>query len=122
MTRPDGAPPLDIAAIRARADAARSGPWLADDSGVGGISAYARWLGVGPQGDALGRGFDVAHVEKTGDAEFIAAARTDVPALCDRVEALEETLQVLGGIVLGGANDQRAQELLRVIREALGGE
>lgn len=86
--------PVDVAAIRARAEAATEGPWKL-------------WNGWGPTRDGL-MGFERMGPESGGrvfrhdaqqdlyatqaDAEFIAAARTDVPALCDEVERLRTAL------------------------------
>lgn len=87
---------LDLDAIRARADAATEGPWIAttphddesewasdfddpmvitDDSTPGNFAAIAQDI---CQGETDGR----------ADAEFIAHARTDVPALLAEVEQL----------------------------------
>ena len=67
---------LDTTQIRARADAATPGPWWSffdgDDYGIcGGENSVA---------------YDVGHK----NAQFIAAARTDIPALCDEVDALRK--------------------------------
>ena len=75
----------DIDAIRKLADAATDGPWTtgADKAWADALTPWAlipnadyplTELKPGPQGAA--------------DAEFIAAARTHVPALCDEVEQL----------------------------------
>lgn len=79
MTRPD------LTAIQQRADAATEGPWRAhrhrlfvckeDGSPATGMSVGA-WPGVGS-----------THLEQ--DAEFCAAARTDIPALLAYVAELE---------------------------------
>lgn len=61
---------LDLDAIRARAEAATEGPWFAWDRAVG-------WNIV---------------ITRPEDAAFIAAARTDVPALLAEVERLREAL------------------------------
>lgn len=82
---------LDLAPIKARADAATDGPWR--------IEANLQWFDIvyddpefpdGPSGLACGdhRGA-IADLE---DAEFIARARTDVPALVAEVEQLREQL------------------------------
>lgn len=100
---------IDLAAIRRRAEAASGGSWYADldcyepddpwiEAGVSNISQAA--------GDMLFTGPTVFRPSKENwqkaresqefrDAEFIAHARTDVPALCDRVEALEKALGAL---------------------------
>ena len=72
----------EIVAIRERAEAATSGPWL-------------RW--VGPfEYDHVVNHDDTVYVCQqlySGDAAFIAAARTDVPRLCDELEAAREVLE-----------------------------
>jgi len=74
--------PLDLAAIQARADAATSGPWRFGD--LGGVRWTVWQQGVVP--------FDstVMRADSRDDAEFIVAAREDIPALLARVRALVE--------------------------------
>jgi hypothetical protein len=91
---------LDMKAIRARADAALRGPWsvthdprerdpnytiMSSEPDVNGNR-----ISVGPDCN-----YDACHSATTrlDDAAFIAAARADVPALCDRVEVLEAALR-----------------------------
>jgi len=64
--------PLDLQAIRARVEAATPAPWTAHDDGL-----------VWP--DRMGD--PVSGSEQLADAEFIAAARSDIPAL---LAALDE--------------------------------
>jgi len=78
---------LDLAAIRARADAATPGPWklwgmsvLADPVGDSNLDTAILVANTAFR-DANGR-------LRTNDADFIAAARTDVPALLAEVERL----------------------------------
>lgn len=80
---------LDLDAIEARAEAATDGPWMvgaevSKDLGI----VNAHWFGsVDPEvGIILGEA-------GLHDAEFIAAARTDVPALVARVRELEATVE-----------------------------
>jgi hypothetical protein len=75
---------VDVAAIRARAEAATEGPWRV-------VGRYVAL--IGPVGVAQGQPAIDALTET--DAEFIAAARTDVPALCDEVERLREQRNAL---------------------------
>lgn len=79
----------DIAAIRKRAEAATAGPWEVGHGPYGWDDGIIQAGG----GQAIltnsGHGSTSASDE---DAEFIAAARTDVPALCDYVERLEAVL------------------------------
>jgi len=79
---------IDLTAIRARADKATPGPWTREECGND-----TRICG----GDEVL--FDNEWGSATGqdwlDAAFIAAARTDVPALCDEVESLRAELAEL---------------------------
>lgn len=77
--------------MQARCDAATEGPWTAtfDDAD--------RWTCITGQGRDLGGGLwmvcpEVATCEgePDGDAEFIAAARTDMPRLIDALKAVLE--------------------------------
>jgi hypothetical protein len=82
-------PPLDLDAIRARADAATPGPWMhATHTGrkdgvslVGQISKRGTGQAVAVLADS-----DVR--QRAKDAEFVAHAREDVPALVAEVERL----------------------------------
>lgn len=97
---PDGAQPLDLDAIRERADAATPGPWWPWHRGQ-----YVGWeIAVG-EPDEDGRPTarlpddmrtDIGRAE---DARFIAAARTDVPALVDEVERLRAVADAASAIV-----------------------
>lgn len=62
---------LDLAAIKKRIEAASAGPWTAADDGL----VWATRLGDPVSGSV-----------EIEDAEFIAAARTDIPALVAEVE------------------------------------
>lgn len=68
---------LDLDAIKARADAASAGPWTAERDGL----VWAPRLGDPVSGST-----------EMEDAEFIAAARADVPALVAEVERLQRLL------------------------------
>jgi hypothetical protein len=85
---------LDLAAIGARVDQATSGPWWAWDRGVGWCIAVGSPVDVdecGRPADYLPAG-DRTDIERREDAEFIAAARHDVPALAAEVERLQRLL------------------------------
>lgn len=71
----DTSKPIDLAAIRARADAATPGPW---DPGIVYGTVIRR------QG-----GTPVASTRGQADAELIAHARTDIPGLLGRIAELE---------------------------------
>jgi hypothetical protein len=68
---------LDLSAIKARIEAASAGPWTAHPDGL----VWAPRLGDPVSGSA-----------ELEDAEFIAAARLDVPALVAEVERLTRLL------------------------------
>ena len=91
---------LDLDAIRARADAATPGPWWAWDRGtfVGFEIAVGAPAKDGRPVDRLPDAMrtDIGCRE---DAEFIAAARTDVPALLDEIEALRSVAEAAAAIV-----------------------
>jgi hypothetical protein len=81
--------PLDLEAITTRVDAATKGPWTvrAADTGIRSSTPYAWVLGPG--------GAPVAERHNGGtlaDTEFIAHARTDVPALLAEVSRLRTEL------------------------------
>ena len=95
---------IDLAAIKARADAATPGPWWHQGFGLAGQATIRggpdEWRGF--DGSLGGDTRPVARVEPApddeggfvtnhdADAEFIAHARTDVPALLARIAELEE--------------------------------
>jgi hypothetical protein len=74
---------LDLDVIRARADAATDGSWIAADQ------PHGEWFGIQDQWSALGS------MVAQADAEFIAHARTDVPALVAEVERLRAEVERL---------------------------
>lgn len=76
---------LDVDVIRARAKAATPGPWEARHGGYSWVALYGDEDAI-PAGESL-PSFEPGGSATTADAEFIAAARTDVPAL---LAALEE--------------------------------
>jgi hypothetical protein len=80
------APPadIDLDAIRARVDAATDGPWFVDDQGF-----------CTTPGDSFSRFITAPYHELDilpEDAEFIAAARSDVPALLAEIERLRSVV------------------------------
>lgn len=85
------APELDLAAVKARIAGATEGPWAADVHSDG-----RAWIDMpSVDGHAFGmHGFGP-------DAEFIAHARTDMPALVDRLEQAEAEVERLRGVVAG---------------------
>lgn len=82
-------PRATLARIRAQADAATDGPWEHDPPPGPGEDPM-RPICVYPKED----GGTLAYVQPLeADAEFIAAARTTVPALLDALEAVLEIHQ-----------------------------
>lgn len=76
----------DLAAIRDRAEAAPSGPWSAD-----GAEIYGVGYDVDGRRVWLAESLDIDDQDRSARiAAFIAAARTDVPALLAHADALEE--------------------------------
>ena len=73
---------MDTKAIRKRCDAATVGPWK--------MSAGNDAIVGCPDGRAFIIGDAIYHPENKDNAEFIAHARTDTPALLDKVERLQE--------------------------------
>ena len=99
--------PEQLAAIRERANNATKGPWVAlgNDIAVevktctcaGNIPGYGHEQYCGLDGPLI-----------TGaaprDAEFIAAARTDIPALLDHIQTLTEILEAVRGLFPGSTD------------------
>jgi hypothetical protein len=88
---------LDIKAIRERANAATKGPWLADlDVFSVNEPIQACVSNVGTSMlltlDAGSSWSEARESQGLKDAEFIAASISDIPALCDEVERLRETI------------------------------
>ena len=70
----------DLDAIRARCDAATPGPWTYDEAG---------YVDVGlPRSRSIAIGIEIDATAKS-DGDFIAHARTDIPALLAHIEELE---------------------------------
>lgn len=100
--------PIDLDAIEARAEAATAGPWHGehDEFGCVHVGDYG-WVASGPQGQSPDYDGGTGDQGKA-DAEFIAHAREDVPALVAEVRRLrrwkDEALPVMEGLQeLGGA-------------------
>ena len=92
MTMSEPRPPLDLDAIWARADKATPGPWHKehDEYGCVDIGNYG-WVATGP----FVPQYDVDSPQGQADAEFIAHAREDVPALLAEVTALRAELDAV---------------------------
>ena len=86
--------------IKARADAATDGPWVRDMHSPD-MSGRSGWYIRGPRKLGL-RSMVLNSRMLSGDAEFVEAAREDVPWLVDQVESLErwkaEATEVMSGL------------------------
>lgn len=86
--------------IKARADAATEGPWVRDMHSPD-MSGRSGWYIRGPRKLGL-RSMVLNSRMLSGDAEFVEAAREDVPWLVDQVESLErwkfEACEVMSGL------------------------
>ena len=124
---------VDIAAIRERAQAATEGPWDAEDCEgeleVLAGSARTTWTTtesgyrVGTPAasyratdliaewdlDTWDEGEDEDDDQRRANAEFIAAARTDVEALCDEVERLRALVD--SSVTEAAVREQVAREI-----------
>ena len=80
---------LDLDAIEARANAATEGPWCTDAWEIYQGAEYqpgiSQWIGETCRGTSTPE-------QDRDDAAFVAAARTDVPALVDEVRRLTTEL------------------------------
>jgi hypothetical protein len=84
--------PLNLDAIRARADAATEGPWRAERH-IDFPSEPGYLVYVAPaDGSEFGTAGDVGWTDHQADAEFIANARTDIPDLLAEVTRLRAEL------------------------------
>jgi hypothetical protein len=87
MTQPTSQP-LDLDAIEARAAAATPGPWCTDSWEIYQDSEYqpgiSFWIGETCRADEENDG--------RADAEFVAHARTDVPAMAAEIRRLRAEL------------------------------
>ena len=86
--------------IKARCDAATEGPWVRDMHSPD-MSGRSGWYIRGPRKLGL-RSMVLNSRMLSGDAEFVEAAREDVPWLVDQVERLErwkfEACEVMSGL------------------------
>lgn len=100
---------LDLDGIEARANAATPGPWCTDSWEIYQGSEYeagAEWIGETCRGRVEGLAQDRA------DAAFVAAARTDVPALLAEVRRLRAELAAETRLHSGTIDDRdRAQDM-----------
>jgi hypothetical protein len=75
---------LDLDAIEARAEAAAPGPWREPKNGLG-----LGWT-IFPKNS---KGWSIATCDSGTDADFIAHARTDIPALVAELRAAREVVE-----------------------------
>lgn len=86
----------DLDAIRARCDAATSGPWHVIEEGFGSYDSPRRVLLEAENGQRIFWDCDLQGPHsRNQDAEFIAHARTDIPALLAYVDELEREIAIL---------------------------
>lgn len=89
--------------IEARTNAATPGPWIWEPAYEGAPMIHIEGnahFGVGvAQGDRNEN--SAAEAQEAADATFIAAARTDVPALVARVRELETVIRELEKLIHG---------------------
>ena len=80
---------LDLDAIEARAEAATEGPWYEDDVTFGtGTLVIARFDDTVVQSS-----LPLSHTRTAPNADFIAHARTDIPALVAELRAAREVVK-----------------------------
>jgi hypothetical protein len=93
--------PVDIEAIRERANAATKGPWETahNDTYVGGsvIDGDWDWIIGDLQIDSGQDQEDYRGKRIKENCIFVAHARQDIPALCDEIESLRERVKELEG-------------------------
>nr|BEK68813.1 hypothetical protein KPHV_60400 [Kitasatospora purpeofusca] len=95
--QPDQPAPLDLDAIQARCDAATDGPWTLHDALDGDGFPGHLWVVENPA-DGPGDHHAMINIGTRDDAEFIARAREDVPALLARVSQLEAERALYVGV------------------------
>lgn len=81
---------VDLEVVRGRADVATPGPWRTQDAHAG-EHCYEYPVLAGNGWDSIAHGFSQesdADAQVVADMEFIAAARSDIPALVAEVERL----------------------------------
>ena len=79
----------ELAAMRARADAATPGPWRASHRNVGCTPDMDEVAGLGLEIEGPPEAWNRGQFARGADAVFIAAAREDVPRLLDEVARLQ---------------------------------
>ena len=114
----------EVAAAKARADAATKGPWCwrgynlmqdcLDADGLPETNPYFTPAGEPIAYDGSASGEYLEKIDTNGgDAKFIAAARTDVPALCTTIEVLADALR---GLIADSESADQSVEWSRLAR------
>lgn len=99
---------VELAAIRERVERATDGPWWPHKINLPGLRDEGDWIiDSGPTFIASTQ-IDSERGER--DAEFLAAARTDVPALLDEVGRMRAQVTSLTETVLATAGDLHGAE------------
>lgn len=100
-TPADSGKALDLDAIRARVDAATEGPWEwsanSDDRFF--VTGGGEGAAVNIEVDSHDGNWSMSRQRMQADAQFIATARTDVPALLDEVERLRPVAEAAAAVV-----------------------
>jgi hypothetical protein len=108
--------PEELAAIKARAEAASPGPWrFTDYEG----EPYIAGPGVPTDNYVCDFGWHYDGDVPPGNPAFIAAARTDVPALVAEVERLREALRTIGEDIVSDTDDWMIQHIGDLVDGAL---
>lgn len=90
---------MNLNKIKARCEAATPGPWTACGEDRGGCKCGFVWE---PAGDwtvascGSDDDFEIPDEVVKANAQFIAHARTDIPALIERIEQLEAEVEGTG--------------------------
>lgn len=105
---------LDIEAIKARADKATAGPWAWNSRhGLGAPNRLVMW-----PSHEYGCDLDIEGEE--ADLDFIAHARTDIPALIAALEAAERERDACAGLASQAVSDMAtAQNRVTALEAAL---
>lgn len=126
--------PIDLAAVKARAAAATEGPWRQEPNTAAGrvwvqMSRHYGHADLEPLFSVRSRqsGKRAEFEQREADAEFIAHARTDVPALVEVAEHLDDvlafvvkTLDNVNGGTFVWQNDEVVSMLLDIVSLAEG--
>lgn len=116
----------ELAKIRARAEAATPGPWVSTDI-VDDADEFCGYWSIQKPGDTARDRWLIDDMETiTGqdiaDADFVAAARTDIPALLDELAAARKEVGILKPVVemyaSGFRGSRLATDALDMVKES----